>query len=164
MALEVRIDGAAQLRQVTAQLKASGSKGLGQQMGKALTKALAPIGRAIEAEADKVMPSGYGPTLTASLRHRRSTRTTARSASVRLVTTGDGKKDDRDLPSLNAGKLRHPVYGRFRRTATGVQGNPWAVTSIKSGFHDRGIEKAGPEAERGLVKVLDDYADRLAKG
>jgi hypothetical protein len=169
MAVEVRVTGAAQLRALAAHIKRTGDKGLGREMSTALTKAVAPIDRAITAEAGKAMPSGYRGVLTASLRHRRSTRTQARSASVRLTTTGAGRKDDRDLPALNAGNLRHPVFGRSRRIKRGpragtAQPNPWSVTRIRPGFYDRGIEKAADAAERQLLVVLDDFADRLAKG
>lgn len=167
--MEVRINGAVQLRQVAAQIKAAGDKGLAREMARALTKAVGPLDKAIEAEAHKTMPSGYRDVLTASLRHRRSTRTAARTASVRLTTTGAGTREQRDLIALNAGKLRHPVYGRSRRIKRGprtgtAQPNPWSVTTIRAGFYDRGIEKAADTTERELLTVLDDFADRLAKG
>jgi hypothetical protein len=168
MALEVRVTGGAQLRRVAAQIKATGDKGLGREMSAALTKALRPLDEAIAAEASKAMPSGYRPVLTASLRHRRSTRTAARSASVRLTTTGAGRREQRDLPALNAGNLRHPVFGRSRRIKRGpragtAQPNPWSVTRVRPGFYDRGIENAADAAERELLVVLDDFADRLLK-
>jgi hypothetical protein len=101
------------------------------------------------------MPSGYAPTLARSLKHRRTTRSGAREATVRLATYGDGKVERRDLPALNKGSLRHPVFGRRRK---------WTTTKVRAGFHDRAVEKAGPGAEKALLRVVDDFTDRLAKG
>jgi hypothetical protein len=60
--------------------------------------------------------------------------------------------------------LRHPVFGRSRTTRRGRRPNPWSVTSIKAGFHDRGVENAADEAEKRLAQVRDDFSARLAKG
>lgn len=165
MALDFQVDGGAQLRKVAAQIRATGDKGLGRELAKALAAALEPVKTAIEASAEKTMPSGYKATLTASLRHRRTQRTSARQASVRLTTFADGQKERRDLPRLNKGELRHPVFGRYRRLKNGqLRKRPWSKTRIESGFHDRAVKDAGPEAEKRVLAVLDDFADRLAKG
>lgn len=162
--VEVRIDGQAQIRKLAAHIRASGDKGLGRELAKALEKAVEPLKQAIVTSAGQAMPSGYTATLTRSLRHRRTTRVAARQASVRLATFGEGAKERRDLPSLEAGRLRHPVYGRSRPTRRGRSANPWAVTRIRSGFYERGIQRAGDEAEKRALVVLDEFADRLTKG
>lgn len=156
MGLEVRISGADQFKRLAAQIKAEGNKGLGQEMARALTKAVEPLGKAIEAEAGVVAPSGYRAALTRSLKHRRTVRANPRTASIRLTTTAKGKVENRDLPALNRGDLRHPVFGRRRK--------PWKVTRIEPGFHDRAVKAGGPLAEQNLLQVLDDFGDRLAKG
>lgn len=163
--VDVRITGGDQLRKVAAQIRATGDKGLGREMAKALDKAIEPVKAAIDASAEQTMPSGYKADLTASLKHRRTLRSATRTASVRLTTSAKGEKESRDLVALERGMLRHPVYGRFRRLKTGRRkANPWAVTRIRAGFHARGIEDAADEAEKKLIEVLDDLADRLAKG
>lgn len=165
MGVDVRITGGDQIRQVAAQIRATGNKGLGREMGRALDKAIEPVKVAIDKSAGETMPSGYKAALTASLKHRRSLRSATRTASVRLTTTAKGEKENRDLTALERGQLRHPVYGRFRRLKGGrFRKNPWAVTRIRAGFHERGIQDAADEAEKKLIEVLDDFADRLAKG
>jgi hypothetical protein len=162
--VDVRISGAAQLRRVAAQIRATGDKGLGREMGRAIDKALEPTKKAIDASAERTMPSGYRSVLTRSLKHRRGLRTTTRTASVRLTTSAVGEKEARDLPALEAGNLRHPVFRRSRPTKRGRKANPWAVTKVEPGFHRRGTAKTADEAEKQLRVVLDDFADRLAKG
>jgi hypothetical protein len=162
--MDLRISGQDQLRKLAAHIKATGDKGLGRQMAKALDNLVEPIKRDIGASAYNTMPSGYRDTLTRSLKHRRSTRITARQATIRLTTTATGTKEGRDLPALEAGRLRHPVYGRSRNTKRGRIPNPWTVTDIKAGFHKRGTEDAADRAEKALLGVLDDFTERLAKG
>lgn len=156
MGLELRLDGGDLLRQVATQIRAEGDKGLGREMSAALSKAVAPLGKAIGAEAGKVAPSGYSGVLTRSLKHRRTARTSTRQASLRLTTYADGQTERRDIPAIDRGDLRHPVFGRRRK--------PWTVTRIQPGFYDRGIRQAGDLAEKQALAVLDDFADRLAKG
>lgn len=153
--MDVTISGAQQIHALAKHIKTLGDAGLGREMARALTKAVDPIGKAINAEAVKVAPSGYVEALTRSLKHRRSVRNSRTQASVRLTTSAKGKQENRDLPSLNAGKLRHPVFGRRR--------SPWAVTGITSGFYDRGTKKAVDEAEKQLQVVLDDFTQRLSE-
>lgn len=153
--MDVRISGADQIHALARHIKALGDAGLGREMAVALTKAVEPVGKAITREAGIVAPSGYEPVLTRSLQHRRTVRASRTQASVRLTTTAKGKQENRDLPSLNAGRLRHPVFGRRK--------NPWTVTGIPSGFYDRGTEKAAGEAEKQLLAVLDDFTQRLSE-
>lgn len=164
MGLDVRLAGIDDILKLAQQIKATGDKGLGREMAKALNQAVEPVKTAIGASAAETMPSGYAPTLTASLRHRRSQRAAARQAALRLTTLGEGVKEQRDLVRLNKGELRHPVFGRSRPTRRGRRQNPWATTRIRPGFHDRGVKDAGPEAEKRLGRVLDDFAARLTKG
>lgn len=167
MALQVRLDGAAQLRQVAAQIRATGDKGLGREMSAALRKATRPVQAAVRREAEAVMPTGggYRNVVTRSLKFRLSVRTSARRASLTLRTFAAGKGERRDIRALNAGRLRHPVFGRSRTVrGRGRVPNPWAVTRIRSGFHDRGTAAAADEAVREIRTVLDDFASRLLKG
>ncbi|MCW2768473.1 MAG: hypothetical protein JWO11_4432 [Nocardioides sp.] len=165
--LDVQIGGAAQLRKVAAGIRATGDKGLGRQMSRALAASTKPIQRSIDAESEKVMPKrgGYRAVFAKSLRHKTSQRTSARNSSLTLITYADGTGERRDVQSLEGGALRHPVFGRSRTVrGRGRVPNPWTVTRIRSGFHKRGTDGAADEAERQLSTVLGDFASRLAKG
>jgi hypothetical protein len=164
MGVSVQISGIGELHKLVAQIKAAGDKGLGRQMSQALAGVVAPVEAAIIESAAETMPSGYEETLTRSLKHRRTSRAAARLASLRLTTFAEGTAERRDLPSLERGRLRHPVFGRSRRTRRGRRPNPWASTAIRPGFHQRGVDNAGPLAEQALQKVLADFADRILKG
>ncbi len=164
MGVDIRISGLDGLLKLSRHIRAEGNKGLGRELGRALGKVVAPIEKAIEASAEQTMPSGYKATLTRSMNHRRSQRTATREARLRLATYAQGKKERRDLPALEAGNLRHPVYGRVRRTRKGPKPNRWAVTRVRAGFHKRGTEHVAGEVEKRALAVVDDFADRLTKG
>lgn len=171
MALDVRVAGSARLHEVAKAIRATGDKGMAREMGRALTRTTLPVQRAIAAEADRTMPEsgGYRQVLSKSLRHKTSQRTVGRNATVRLITYADGTGERRDVESLEDGDLRHPVFRRSRRIRRGlragtVQANPWAVTKIRAGFHERGTRGAADRAAAELGKVLDDFADRLTRG
>ncbi len=162
--LEVRIDGAASFKKLAAQMRAEGDKDLSRQMGKALAKAAEPVKASIRAEAEKVMPSqgGYRELLTGSLKHRLSRRTGGQRAQLIVTTYAEGQKEKRDVVALNRGNLRHPVFGRSRGGRRGERlANPWAVTRIRSGFHDRGTDNAMDQAQEALLDVVEEYAARL---
>jgi hypothetical protein len=165
MALELRIEGAATLHRVAAQMRAEGRKDLGRTMGTALSKAADPVKLAIRESAAATMPKqgGYAGLLSKSLRFRLDRRNGTQQATATLITFADGSSERRDVRALEAGRLRHPVFGRGRRLANGGRkSNPWAVTGIRPGFHKRGTVHAMDEAQKQLSKVINDYAQRLA--
>jgi hypothetical protein len=163
MALELRIEGAATLHRVAAQMRAEGRKDLGRAMGSALSRAADPVKSSIRESAAQTMPSGYSGLFSKSLRFRLDRRNGAQQATATLITFADGTSERRDVRALEAGRLRHPVFGRGRRLRSGShKTNPWAVTNIRPGFHRRGTVHAMDEAQKQLGKVINDYAERLA--
>jgi hypothetical protein len=165
MALEVHVVGAATLHRVAAQMRAEGRKDLSRAMSTALSKATEPVKRSIKESAAATMPreGGYAAALDKSLRFRMQRRGSGDTAAVTLVTYADGTSERRDVVALEAGRLRHPVFGRSRPGSRKGErhANPWAVTSIRAGFHKRGTDHAADEAQRQLESVIEDYAHRL---
>lgn len=163
------IAGAAQLRRVAAAIRAEGDKGLGKQMGEALRRAARPVQASVRTEYAKLpVKGGYAAEFSKSLRFRTALKAGARVAAFRLLTFADGTSERRDIQALEGGKLRHPVYGRSRKLRRGkragtIVANPWAVTTVRGGFHRRGTDDAADAAEREMTKVLDEFASRLAK-
>lgn len=154
MSLEVRIDGGAELHRLASRMRAEGSKDLAREMGAALSRATQPVRASITAAAAATMPSGYTSLLTGSLRHRMSRRLGGNRAQVILATYADGKAERRDIRSLNAGILRHPLWGRKKK---------WYTTSIRPDFHGRGTEDAMDAATDAMIDVVEDFAARLVK-
>ena len=166
MSLEFRIEGAATLHKVAARIRAEGKKDLAREMGNALSRAADPVKTSIRSEAERTMPKhgGYAAVFSKSLKFRLERRNGAQQATAQLITYASGASERRDIVALNRGKLRHPVFGRGRRLSNGShRTNPWAVTSIRAGFHKRGTDHAMGEAQKQLSKVVHDFAERLVK-
>jgi hypothetical protein len=153
VALDVSIEGAAEFRRVAQQMRAQGRRDLSRQMADALTRAARPVEDAIDREAIASMPSGYRAALSASLEHRQARRTGSQQARLLLRTFAEGQVKRRDLPALNAGKLRHPLYGK--------RGQTWYVTAVRPGFHERGAAHAMDEVRPELRKVVREFAQKL---
>lgn len=163
MAIDVHITGAAALKRVAAQVRASGNKGLGKEMAAGLRRAAKPVQTAIRREYGELPArGGYAGVFSKSVRFRTAVRTGSRTASFRLLTFADGTHQRRDIDALEAGRLRHPVYGRTRAGRSGRRtSNPWVVQRVRGDYHKRGTDSAADEAEREMTKVLDDLASRL---
>lgn len=166
MGLEVRVEGAATLRKLAAHIRAEGNKSLTRQLGDALSRAADPVREAIRKSADETLPhrGGYAETFDRHLKFRTSRSNKGEDeTTVSLFTYAEGESERRDIRALEAGKLRHPVYGRSR--AGGRKGeriaNPWSVTSIRAGFWQRGTDHALDEAQKELQNVINEFADRL---
>lgn len=168
--MEVTISGSAQLKELADRIRASGDRGLGREMSQGLQRAAAPIKAAVTEEYSGGLPhgGGYASEFTQSMNWRTTTRSQARMASFRLLLFSEGAHERRDIEKIEAGRLRHPVYGRSRRLRRGARAgtalpNPWATTKIRGGYFRRGTDSAADDAEKEMAKVLDEFARRLAR-
>lgn len=164
--VEIAVLGVARLRELAARIRVEGRKDLARQMASAISKGIDPLRDSIRASAAETMPrrGGYNATFTKSLRFRTSQGGSGDSARVSLASYGDGQSERRDIRALEAGRLRHPVFGRSRAGARKGErvANPWAVTSIRAGFWKRGTEGAMDESVKALDHVLEEFTRRLA--
>lgn len=154
MGLEVRITGSRDLYTVSRALKKLGDTGLGKQMGKAMQEASKPLRPAIKASAAAVLPrsGGYAALMSRSLRFRQTTQTARTTARVVFRVHADGRRERRDVPSVNRGRLRKPLYGN--------RGH-WYDQRVRPGFVDRPVDKLAPEIGRQMDAVVDYIADQL---
>jgi hypothetical protein len=165
MSLEVRVSGTVRLHQLAARMRAEGRKDLLREMGDALTQAAEPLKDRIRIEASEVMPAegGYKEEFNKSLKFRVQRRGASAASDVTLTTYATGTSERRDIRALNKGVLRHPVYGRSRagKRKGERHTNPWAVTSIRDKFWDRGTKNAADEAEKRMLKVVEQFSEKL---
>jgi hypothetical protein len=177
MGFEVRIRGTDELLAIRRRMKTVAAAGLGKPMARELKATTRPLSAAVRAEAAAVAPSGYAGTLTGSLRFPATVRADRVTALVTMRVYGDGRKERRDIPRLNRGQLRHPVYGRARRQKYRIENgrrvripggqlipNPWVSQAIRPGFIDRPVDRLGPELDRAMNRVIDDALRQISKG
>lgn len=75
------------------------------------------------------------------------TRLSSRSVGVRVVATSP-----HDIRSLNAGRLRHPVFG---------DEDTWVQQSVDPGWFDKPLQKRAPGIRRAITQALDETARQL---
>ncbi len=170
MGLHIRATGGEKLQRVILRLKETGNEGLGKGMAAGLRIAARPIEPAVRAEASRRMPPGYGPVLSKSLTFRTTVRSFKYTARVTWKVYGDGKKERRDVPALNRGQLRHPVFGRTRRLKRHAkhratsQPNSWVTQRIQRGFVDDPVKLLAPNVRKEMDKVIDQVAAKITRG
>lgn len=113
-----------------------------------------PAKKAVQAETQR-LPSGYRGLLARSIRLRVKSDLGFTTAGVTLVTYATGQQRRRDIPAINSGRLRHPVYGRRQQA--------WVTQRVKPGFWDDAMDTASDDAHERVRAVLDDTT-RTLKG
>lgn len=161
-ALDIKLEGGRQLWELGVRLRQSPKK-VQNAAQRELRKVVRPIQDEIGDEIEPVMPKGYEQVLSQSLKHRISVKTTY-WASVTLTTTAKGQKDNRKIGDIDKGILRHPVYGRYRKTKRGRKPNPWVDQPVKPGFWTRPVENAAPRIRRELTRVIATELRKATQG
>lgn len=150
---EFRVTGANQLEALGKRFKAEGDagKGLRKETLKALQKASKPLKAEAKAAALADLPhrGGLDKVVAASLFSAR-TKLSARDASLRIQVKG---KKVHDVKSTDAGRIRHPVFGRW------VPGLP--PQQIEPGWFTNAMEKAAPDVRKEISGALDEIAHRI---
>lgn len=139
-------DGAAQLAALAAALKAAGNKGLQRELSKGINSALKPLKAAVAQSALAKLPSSGGLAARAAgipVRTRRN------ANGVRVVASGRGGM--KNVKALDAGSVRHPVFGR----------NAWVSQSVTPGFWTEPTEALAPEVRAELMKAIDAVAKQI---
>ena len=148
------ITGVNRLGQVARAARLAGGT-LPKDLKRGLAKVGPPAKRAVTESAEATMPSsgGYAALLSRSLRIRTKVDTGLTTAGITITTYADGKGRRRDVPALNRGVLRHPVYGHRRRK--------WVAQRIRPGFWTDAAKRIESDAEKRVSDVLDETAKKL---
>jgi hypothetical protein len=151
--VEIRITGAEKLDALGAELKRQGLGAVRLKMLRNLRAAAKPVIDDVRHEIDSELPHGGGLNeFAAAAKLGVRTRVGGRLVGVRI--SGPRKGPGADLGRANdSGEVRHPVYGDRR---------VWAVTKVRAGFADRGLEKAAPAVRESLVAVLEETSAEIA--
>jgi hypothetical protein len=169
--MRVETEGADKLRRLARQLREAGDKSLQRELRAGLTRAMQPLRGELVSAVGAYLPGGYAPLVAASLTVRGAA-TSGRGARIRVVTAGKGRKAKRDIQALNAGVLRHPVFGRYRfvkRSRASAHrdvrsARPWAVQRVRPGFFDDQAAKRHADLVRECESVIDQVARKIEGG
>lgn len=146
---DIRVVGAEQLERLSHRLKAAGDGGLRKELLSRIRASAKPLVSDVRESARQELPSRGGlADLIASSKIGIRTKLSG-TISVRLTASSP-----HDLVSLNAGKLRHPVF------STGT----WAQQSVPEGWFDKPPERRAPQIRRDLVDLMGDVARKITRG
>lgn len=76
------------------------------------------------------------------------TRTSGENSGIRI----EGRKTGHDVKSLDAGRLRHPLFGNRKR---------WFQQDIRPGFFSQTITRHDEEIRTEIYRTLDQWVDEL---
>lgn len=154
--LTIRVHGADELRRLAKQCRDLGRRDLVNKLYRGFNRAVQPFEREVRAELGAHTPGDYTGVLDGSLRIRASVKTVGSGVGISVVGIAHGQVYERDLPAVDAGIVRHPLFGDRSR---------WFNTYTVPGFF------TGPPADRMIGRVedaaelvIEEVADELERG
>lgn len=136
------------LARLAKRLRDAGRGDLRKRVLKAMRTETKPVIPAIRSSALRTLPVSGG--LMAEIRDSKigiRTRLSGRSVGVRVVAT-----NPHDIRSLNAGRLRHPLFGDT---------DHWYQQDVEPGWFDRPLQERAPGIRRAITQALDEAARKL---
>jgi hypothetical protein len=148
--IDVKVTGADALARLSRDLKDAGEKDLRRELLRGIQRAAKPAREAAKTAARNELPrrGGLNDRVAAS-KFTARTRTGGKNPGVRI--TGKGELD---LPALDRGRLRHPLFGNRRR---------WYEQRIDAGWFTKAMEDLAPQIRRELLKAIDDVRAKLRR-
>lgn len=149
---EVRITGAEDLRALGKRLRAAGDEGKGlrkELLAGIRGVAKGPLTEQLQQAAARRLPArgGLAAGTAKKLKVAVRTRLSGQQAGVTAVVA----VAELDLPKMEAGKLRHPTYGR----------KPWVTQKIEAGIFGEAVEQTAGAVVQAIGDALDRVAGRL---
>lgn len=154
---ELQVRGAAELRRAAAQLRVE-DKALRRGAAKALERGARSLRTTIPAAALKLLPSGYGQVMADDVRVTTSVKLASRdpAVTVKVWAEGGAHPEHRDVSAVDAGTLRHPLFGR-RRLA-------WYAQKVPAGFASGPFAALKPAMLQEIEKDWDEMVRRAERG
>ncbi len=148
----VGLQGAEQLAALSQVLKRMGDKDLQRQLSRSGNEVATAFRRAVRFSALDTLPKrgGLNKVVAAKLSPRTQRRASSSGAGIRVVAVG--KKGMRDLAALDAGTVRHPVFGRRSK---------WIAQDVPAGFWTRPAESMQGHAQALLEQAMEAVKDQI---
>lgn len=150
---DFRVTGADDLERLGRRLKATGSGDLRKELLAGIRKTNKPTIAAIRAGTSSKLPNGGGMAAIAA-KTKIGTRTRLSGQRVGVEIRGTSRQI-KGLRALNAGRLRHPVWGNRE---------VWVEQAVEPGFFSEPIEKDEPRIRRGIQEAMADIARKVERG
>lgn len=167
--MPVEVVGVDRFRVVTRRLRAAADrKELTRELRQGILDAVPALKDAVKADAAGYLPDAYAAELVEQLRFTTSLRLTGDQVTVTVTAAAVGVKGHpRQVATMEAGRLKHPVFGRTRalrrhavHRATS-QVNPWVTQTVKPGFVTKPMLAARPAVRREIERAVDRVLDKI---
>lgn len=154
MAAELRIEGADKFGTLAKALRRYGEKELRKELYAGINRAVKPLTESVKAETKNFLPRRYAFELSKSLKVRARRRAGQNPAVYLVGRAKTPKGKERDLASLNRGRLRHPLYGDRRY---------WYDQEVSPNWWDDPLLQGAELVREEIVGVLDEIVQKVAK-
>jgi hypothetical protein len=155
MPASVSMKSGAELRYVAGLLRKAAARDLTRELRKGQRAAFRPLQKEIKAEAAATLPKrgGYNATMSRAVKMSVTTGTGRNALIARVYARG--KVESRDVVAVNAGRLRHPVFGHRKN---------WSMTRVRPGFVDRPVDKLADQVLKESADAVERVLDQIARG
>lgn len=161
--MRVQVTGQKDLFRLAHNLHEAGQKGLKRELDKASRQAGDVIAKEVRDHTKDYIPANFERRWDTAFEAKVEVRLVA-SRRITVVFYARGKAQRRDIKAINAGRLRHPVYGRFRRLKDGTRkANPWVVQAIRPGLVDEPATRAMPKARKKIEDAIDRVSQQIVR-
>lgn len=155
MAVDVRVEGADKLRELSQALKKAGLKDLRSELFRSINRTVKPLRQTAKGTpTDRPgLPRSGGLAQTVASGLRRGVRTrrrTGRNPGISIVGSASGH----DLSAMNRGRLRHPLFGNRAY---------WYTQTVTPGFWDKPLEREAPKVREELIKAFDEMSIKIKR-
>lgn len=151
-----RVKGQAELRHVQGLITTS-PQVMQAQMAAGMRVEIRKVQPEVKVEAGATLPQrgGYARVMAAAVKAATSVRQAGNRISASADVSAKGRREDRDVATVNRGGLRHPLYGNRRH---------WFTTRVRPGFVTRVIDRTRDRIVDVVKDARDDAANRIVRG
>jgi hypothetical protein len=116
----------------------------------------------VRESASEHLPDRYAAELVPSLRFRTNTAVSGSTVRVTVAVMATGRGGSaRQVGDLEDGDLRHPVFGRRRKSG---RPNPWAHQRVKPNFVSEPMTEAAPAVRKEIEAAVDRVLTQITGG
>lgn len=151
---DIRVEGADKFGKLARELRRIGDKELRKGLYAGINRSVKPLTAAVRESMPEFLPRQYAIELGKSLRVRARTRA-GRNPSIYLVGKAKTKRGkERDLSSLNRGRLRHMLFG---------DRHYWYNQPVPPNWWDDPLLQNAEVVRDEIESVIDDIGRQLAR-
>lgn len=154
MVAQIQVKGVEQLQALSKVLRTA-PKDLQRESYRSLNRVTAPLKKDAQASALATLPSRGGLADKVAKSKFTTRRRGGAHASISIIAKGGRSRSGQlDIAAMDAGRVRHPVFGRVWL---------WVLQRVKPKWFTRPMEKGAPKVRRELIKAMRLIVEKIAR-